>query len=75
MSDKKNDGGPAFPCGSYDANTGCAQPPIVPGMSLRDYFAAAVLTGILANRCANRYDDYVKYAYQEADALLQERDR
>lgn len=43
MSTPINDGGPAFP--SYDFNT--LQP--LPGMSLRDYFAAKALCGLLAN--------------------------
>jgi hypothetical protein len=37
-----NDGGPAFPVGSGDMRD-----PM--GLSMRDYFAAAALTGMLAN--------------------------
>lgn len=65
------DGGPAFPHAAYVDN----------GMSLRDYFAAAVLTGLLAD--ARRFSsDWEKskviviianHCYEVADAMLAER--
>ena len=54
--------GPAFPC---DIET---------GMSLRDYFAAKAMQGILANPDIDGYpEDYAKKAYQYADAMLKAR--
>ena len=67
MNTQTNDGGPAFPIVSDDL---CA-----PGMTLRDYFAAAALQGMLAY-----YHGYGSFyaagsAYQYADAMLAERNR
>lgn len=39
-----NDGGPAFPCEQYEEG----ELMHLPGMSLRDYFAAKVLAGMVA---------------------------
>ena len=76
----KNDGGPAFPWGD----------PPRGGMSLRDYFAAAALTGNLASvtpeSAANirqlAKDNNMKLvelearvAYAYADAMLAEREK
>ena len=89
MSNKINDGGPAFPC-LYAP----------PGMKLRDYFAAAALTGFLANMESCRTvasdvsdtvhgrpsriegtralpvftDEVSRICYDFADAMLKERD-
>jgi hypothetical protein len=52
------DGGPAFPV-QY-----------VPGMTLRDYFASAALTGLVANSIPT---GAAKEAYEYADAMLKER--
>ena len=41
----KNDGGPAFPCGNTPSEGD--------GMTLRDYFAAAALQGMLAHSRGN----------------------
>lgn len=74
MSDKPNDGGPAFPTLDYDR--GAAMNGIgvsvtdVPGMSLRDYFAAKAMltiTGLVADEAARR-------AYKIADAMLAARE-
>jgi hypothetical protein len=43
-------------------------------MTLRDYFAAAALTGLLANRLG-RYSDMAEDAYKYADAMLAEREK
>lgn len=40
------------------------------GMSLRDYFAAKALIGIIANGSAGDWDEAAKYAYLAADAML-----
>lgn len=79
----KLDGGPAFPMApSNTTYTSCS-----PGMSLRDYFAAAALTGIKANDdllkrlmaiskgVAPQQDFIAKMAYADADAMIAERSR
>lgn len=81
MSEPTN-GGPAFPVViSIDADTGGGDWPVhsvnsTDGMSLRDYFAAAALTGLLAH--PNQSTDvpaFAKAAYHFADAMLKERIR
>ena len=70
------DGGPAFPIGSGDMRD-----PM--GMSLRDYFAAAALTGMLADsgrterfRDTHNMDEInASWAYELADAMLAEREK
>lgn len=61
-----NTGGPAFPWG-----TGFA------GMTLRDYFAAKAMQGMLANQHQFVADDqamYARDAYVLADAMLKARE-
>ena len=73
------DGGPAFPgptdmiwenkvTGQAGKISGVAQP----GMSLRDYFAAKALTGLLANSGALSLTpgEHARTAYRIADAML-----
>ena len=46
------------------------------GMSLRDYFAAAVMQGWMACPSVNAStSEAVKYCYEVADAMLAERER
>ena len=60
-------GGPAFP---HPAGWR-RDPHISDGMSLRDFFAAAALTGILANPDGGGpYDSEAEYAWRYADAML-----
>lgn len=75
-----NDCGPAFPSGiagpEYGNKAGeCMEP----GMSLRDFFAAAALTGWAAGRNVKATDstpDVVAVGcYRYADAMLRERNR
>lgn len=73
---KQNDGGPAFP------DPGPADDSYVNwnhGMSLRDYFAAQALIGILAARNGFLVDvgttNAAPWAYQIADAMLAEREK
>ena len=41
------------------------------GINLRSYFAAAALTGLLANpRRKGRADEYARDAFDQADAML-----
>jgi hypothetical protein len=63
------DGGPAFP---VTTEHGSVFP--LPGMTLRDYFAAAALQGMLADsQCNGPVEGYANDAYQYADAMLAER--
>lgn len=59
----KDTGGPAFPVGSYA------------GMTLRDYFAAKALQGILAGHSDNTPDVSAEWAYKYADAMLAQRNK
>jgi hypothetical protein len=43
------------------------------GMTLRDYFAAAALQGMLAESDQYKFDNLAKAAYKAADAMLEER--
>lgn len=70
---KINDGGRAFPwCG--DLND-C--PTINLGMTLRDYFAAKAMQGIVASVGAAqmRVDEAADFAYLIADAMLAAREK
>ncbi len=63
-----NDGGPAFPfCTDFSR--------VHEGMTLRDYFAAAALQGMIACEQVQHgtFQDYARIAYQQADAMLAER--
>ena len=65
MSEPINDGGPAFPTPAGIQHND--------GMTLRDYFAAAALQGLMASR--NFLDEYDgKYVYEIADAMLKARE-
>lgn len=71
MADKET-GGRAFPwCGDLnDAPTICL------GMTLRDYFAAKALQGILSHGWSDTKDEYAaKCAYDIADAMLAARSK
>lgn len=70
-----NDGGQAFP------RTGTLYPDGVvwdagsDGMTLRDYFAAKALQGVLATHPpASELGTFVQYAYRIADAMLKARE-
>ena len=66
---KKKDGGDAFPRAEH----------FFPGMSLRDYFAGEMLSGILANSedWSEDWDERVvaRNCYKMADAMLDEREK
>lgn len=78
MSTSPNDGGSAFPVPPERTNVlssgGVRWAYAHPGMTLRDYFAAAVLQGRLA-RCGHSgpWSDVAQYSYEAADAMLIER--
>ena len=60
------DGGPAFPSLEYPE---CVR--LFPGMSLRDYFAAAIAKGAAANpNIAESKTDRALWAYEVADELM-----
>lgn len=71
MSTSINDFGPAFPLISEDHRAIRHL-----GMSLRDYFAAAALQGMLSdpNNCTALQENAM-YAYRFADAMLAEREK
>ncbi len=73
----KDDGGYAFPkpgvqgIRSYEDNESPEY-----GMSLRDYFAAAALTGMYSDGCpADTVNAVASDAYRMADAMLAERNK
>jgi hypothetical protein len=69
-----NDGGPAFP------KSDCIEPDMEPiryghGMTIREYFAAAALQGMMANPECNAMavQDVARNCYRISDAMLAER--
>jgi hypothetical protein len=86
-----NDGGPAFPCVYYSEPIGSIGPQLTikGGVSIRDYFAAAALQGLLSKLPiidqtgvhGIKVDDKIAYnnevaesCYQIADAMLKARE-
>lgn len=64
---------PAFPCPASHSIHGEQLGGAVPGMSLRDYFAAQALQGMLANNDCEFWEvdaKFAKWAYCHADAML-----
>ena len=57
----KETGGPAFPTNCYN------------GMTLRDYFAAKAMQGLLASDVYAPKDKFAENAYAMADAMLEAR--
>ena len=79
-----NDGGPAFPAIDFVMPQDLAKQQVarlgyVRGMSLRDYFAAAALQGMHAGRTLPLTETgpelFAKQAYEQADAMLTERQK
>lgn len=69
----KNDGGSAFPEPGYAYSDGSAEH-TVPGMSLRQFYAAATLVGELAADMLTQKTDAKKLAewcFNVADAMIQ----
>ena len=73
MTDKPNDGGPAYPT----LHIPDSSPPAWSGMSLRDYFAGQALAGIMTTDIAMEMHSHeiASEAYHRADAMLAERDK
>lgn len=72
---KPNDGGPAFPHMAADGHQDYRR-----GLSVRDYFAAKAMQGVLAgDHPITREDDCLELiamaAYEQADAMLAARDK
>lgn len=77
---ERNDGGPAFPweVRSLDSAGQERTQASYGGMSLRDYFAAKAMQGLIASNdegAGDRIEELPEYAYMIADAMLQERER
>jgi hypothetical protein len=68
---KNNDGGPAFPRNGHPDKNDLP----IDGISLRDYFAAKAMQGLLTNFKYD-YDEngYAQSAYKIADAMLKARE-
>lgn len=76
-----SDGGPAFPHAEYteDIPNGTRVHQAHPGMSLRDYFAAKALQGLLANPRADQdwigAGHHIQSAFTIADQMLAARNQ
>jgi hypothetical protein len=73
MSNNINNGGPAFPCDRIPTQEGGMI--ISDGMTLRDYFAAKALQGLLSHNSNGNASDknIAEWAYSQADAMLRAR--
>jgi hypothetical protein len=69
-----NTGGPAFPSSEYDPRYN--RHVAIGGMTLRDYFAAKALQGMLAENGGGALsnDKLAAYAYNIADEMLKARE-
>ena len=68
MSD--NTGGPAFPVPDIDGSKVCE------GMTLRDYFAAKAMQGIMSDTDMTMSAPKIaEWAYMQADAMLKAREQ
>ena len=73
----RNDEEPAFPVSTSNPYSGHQDGPNTwqfPGMTLRDYFAAKAMQGLLAQSCGTAFGSDpthgAQYAYKMADAML-----
>jgi hypothetical protein len=75
MNKNIKDGGPAFPVSSYVNADGETFDSSVQGMTLRDYFAAKYLQGLMAFNGGNHCRDFdiAEGCYAMADAMLKAR--
>jgi hypothetical protein len=73
MNTKQDDGGPAFPFVMPDPSTYHTEQ----GMSLRDYFAAQSINGVIVTSIHQQLtikpEDVALNAYRIADAMIAER--
>lgn len=68
----KDNGGTAFPCNEANLGQGGAYEPD-PGMSLRDYFAAKAMQGLVEGSAYSQKAFIASWAYEIADVMLAER--
>ena len=81
MSNQINDGGPAFATTATatsiarreDGSSMLTNYGSSAGMSLRDYFAAAIMQGLMSSQCEVGVP-YPIYAYAIADAMIKARE-
>lgn len=76
MSDHIDEGGPAFPVSTSDPHIGHQDSRTTwqfPGMTLRDYFAAKAMQGMLARPGSVNTKQDAEFAYMLADAMLKAR--
>lgn len=74
MTDKRDDGGPAFPQYSTDP---WGKHLVTGGATLRDWFAGQALMGMVADSkgLAITVDQFASQSYKLADAMLAERSK
>lgn len=67
----KNTGGPAFPHDMTQFDRDMA------GMNLRDWFAGQALAGMSANPSLtmHNFEKFARWSYDQADAMLAEREK
>lgn len=75
MSESINNGGPAFPSDQETDSQGNVLTYREFGMTLRDYFAAKAMQGMVEAEYGDRLieDTWAGYAYRIADAMLKAR--
>lgn len=73
MSDEIDDSGPAFPVAEDHETASLFS--WTQGLSIRDYFAAAALTGLVGDPSNSEYREstMANFAYAYADAMLEAR--
>lgn len=73
MAEKINDGGPAFPI-PLQPGQGWQEMAPCDGMTMRDYFAAKAMQGMLACEMLRATEqEFAERAYKLADAMLKAR--
>lgn len=72
---ERNDGGPAFPQMRAIVDGACARQVSEGGLTLRDYFAAKAMAGMVGGTWPdlNERPEIAKRAYLMADAMLKAR--
>ena len=70
----RNDGGPAFPRTMWTGSERNAAHRDVPGISMRDYFAAKAMQASLSRGTPVNIEAMAKSAYAYADAMLKQRE-
>lgn len=72
---KTNDGGPAFPETRKEKTgfTAYEETVYYEGMTLRDYFAAKAMNGIVGTKYVPKL--IAEWSYQVADAMIEEREK